>query len=162
MIPTMRAGLTSIALAFALAMTGCAPQQADYDPQIADTLQGEVLEVSELAAGADFESALLVVKELEVTLKDARARGLLTEERYESIAAALALVRADLEAAIAAQAPPPAPPEPEGGGGDGDDGGGDDGQGNGDDGGGNGNEGGGNGGPGNGNQGNDDDKGKKD
>ncbi|HEU4807242.1 MAG TPA: hypothetical protein VFT01_03200 [Homoserinimonas sp.] len=128
---TLRSALASIVFVFAITVAGCAPQQTDYDPDIADRLQGEVLEVSQLSANADFTSALLGLSELEVELKDARARGLLTEERYESIMAALALVRADLEAAIAAQAPSPAP-ESEGGEEDGGDGGGDQGDGGGD------------------------------
>ncbi|MEX1079370.1 MAG: hypothetical protein WED09_09720 [Homoserinimonas sp.] len=110
----LHSSLAAAVFVFAVAITGCAPQQTDYDPDFADILQGEVLEVSELSAGADFEAALLALTELEAALKDARARDLLTEERYEAILAATALVRADLEAAIAAQAPPPPAPEPEG------------------------------------------------
>jgi ABC-type Na+ efflux pump permease subunit len=102
-----RAAVTTTVLAVTLAMTGCAQQQSDYGTEIADRLQGEVLEVSELSAQADFDGALLALSELEVELKDARARGALTEERYESILAATALVRADLQAAIDALTPPP-------------------------------------------------------
>lgn len=111
---TLRSALVSAALALAIALAGCSPQQADYDPAIADLVQAEVLEVSQLSAEADFDAALLALAELEVSLKDARARGLLTEERYESVMAAMTMVRADLEAAIAAQAPPAPTPEPEG------------------------------------------------
>jgi hypothetical protein len=95
-----------VALAVTVALGGCAAPQPSYDPATAKALQGEVLEVSELSAAADYTAALLTLTELEVSLKDARARGELTEERYESILAAAAMVRADLEAAIAAQAPP--------------------------------------------------------
>lgn len=115
----LRSALTSVAFVVVIALTGCAPQQADYGAEIAEALQGEVLEVSQLSANADFGSALLALTELEVSLMDARARGLLTEERYESITAAVAQVRTDLEAAIAAQAPPAPAPEPEGGEGEG-------------------------------------------
>ncbi|MHA6696000.1 hypothetical protein [Homoserinimonas sp. A520] len=136
MTPTtmLRGMLTSVVFVVAVALTGCAPQQSDYGADTAELLQGEVLEISELSADSDFAAALLALSELEVSLKDARARELLTEERFESITAALALVKADLEAAIAAQAPPPAPePEPEEGGDGGDDEGeGNSGKGNGD------------------------------
>ena len=105
----LRSALAAAVLAFTLAVTGCAAQQSDYGTDIADRLQGEVLEVSQLSATADFAGAMLALTELEVELKDARARGQLTEERYESILAATALVRADLQAEIDALTPPPAP-----------------------------------------------------
>jgi len=108
-----RVVLASVLFAVAVGLSGCAPQTADYGAELAGELQGEVLEVSQLAADADFDSALLALDELEVALKDARARGLLTEERYESILAATALVRSDLEAAIAAQKPPAPAPDPQ-------------------------------------------------
>lgn len=102
-----------VVLAAALVLGGCAGQESDYDAAAAEHLQAEVLEVSELSAAADYPSALLALVELEVSLKDALARGQLTQERYDSILAAAALVRTDLEAAIAAQAPPEPEPEPE-------------------------------------------------
>jgi hypothetical protein len=112
------AALKRIALAVTVAVTvvlsGCATGQDEYGAEVAEQLQGEVLEVSELSAGNDLAAALLALAELEVSLKDARARGELTEERYESILAAAALVRTDLEAAIAAQAPEPEPDEDSG------------------------------------------------
>lgn len=120
----LRGTLASSVFVVVIALTGCAPQQSDYGSETAELLQGEVLEVSQLSANSDFGSALVALTELEVSLKDARAREMLTEERFESVTAAVALVRTDLEAAIAAQAPPaPEPePEPEGGGGAGEDG----------------------------------------
>ncbi len=106
--------ITSAALAFVVALSGCAAERSSYDHETAALLQDEVLEISQLSAEAEFASALLALTELEVTVKDVRARGLVTEERYESILAAVALVRADLEAAIAAVTPSPDPePEPE-------------------------------------------------
>lgn len=103
-----------VVVAAALVLGGCAGQQSDYDATAAEHLQAEVLEVSDLSAAADYSSALLALVELEVSLKDALARGQLTQERYDSILAAAALVRTDLEAAIAAQTPPePEPEEPE-------------------------------------------------
>lgn len=111
---TRARSILPVALAVALVLGGCAAQEPGYDVDAAEHLQSEVLEVSELSAAADYPSALLSLTELEVSLKDARARGELTEERYESILAAAALVRTDLEAAIAAQTPPEPEPEPQG------------------------------------------------
>lgn len=110
-----RRSILSVALAMAvstsaLTLGGCAAEEASYDPGAAKQLQSEVLTVSELAAASDFASALLALAELDLSLKDARARNLITEERYASILAAATMVRTDLEAAIAAQTPPPAPP----------------------------------------------------
>jgi hypothetical protein len=107
---TLRTAMLTTLFAITIGLTGCAGQQSDYGSEIADRLQGEVLEVSTLSAQGDFAAALVALTELDVELKDARARGDLTDERYESVTAAAALVRADLEAAIAAQAPPA--PEP--------------------------------------------------
>ena len=99
--------LAAAVLAVTLALTGCAAQEPDYDPKVADRLQAEVLEVSQLSAAADYSAAMLALAELEVELKDALARGAITAERYESVMAALNLVRADLQAAIDALTPPP-------------------------------------------------------
>ena len=99
--------VAAVAVAVSLSLTGCAGQQTDYGPEAADRLQAEVLEVSQLAAGADYTAAMVSLSELEVELKGARARGDVTDERYESVMAALALVRADLQAAIDAATPDP-------------------------------------------------------
>lgn len=103
----MRHAGTTIAVVVALAITGCAAGQSGFDEDVADRLQGEVLTVSQLAADADFAAAITALGELEVDVKDALARGELTNERSESILTAAALVRTDLEAAIAAATPPP-------------------------------------------------------
>ena len=113
-----RRSILSVALALtvslgAISLSGCAAPDSGYDPDAAKQLQSEVLAVSELAATTEFASALLALAELDASLKDARARDLITEERYASIVTASALVRADLEAAIAAQTPPEPEPEPE-------------------------------------------------
>lgn len=107
---SVRTAMLAVLFAVTVGLTGCAEPESEYGSDIADRLQGEVLEVSTLSAQGDFAAALLALTELDAELKDARARGDLTEERYESVTAAAALVRADLEAAIAAQAPPPPAP----------------------------------------------------
>lgn len=111
MMTRARAAVTAVVLSAGVVLSGCA-QAPSFDPDAAATFQERVLEVSTAASTAEFDAALQKVAELEVEVKDALARGLITPERYDSILAAIALVRADLEAAIAAQQPPPPPPAP--------------------------------------------------
>ena len=99
------AALAAIAVAVSLSLAGCAGRSSELEPQVTDRLQSAVLEVSQLAAEADYSAALVSLDEFEADLKDARARGAIPEERYESILAVIVLVRADLQAAIDAQAP---------------------------------------------------------
>jgi hypothetical protein len=91
-------------LAMGLALGGCT-QQPDYEPAAADRLQAEVLELSTAAASGDHAAALTSLAELDADARDALARKQISAERYDSIAAAASLVRADLEAAIAAAVP---------------------------------------------------------
>jgi len=106
----MRSAVLAAGLAVAVVLSGCASPADDYGQGTAERLQAAVLQVTDAAASGDFTEALTSVAELEVTLADARARGDVTEERFESISAAIALVRTDLEAAIAAEAPEPEQP----------------------------------------------------
>lgn len=102
----MLAGL----LAAALILSGCAgtevpkstPTAAAYPSDVASRLQSAVQSVSSSAAD-DPTTALARLDELTATLADARARGEVSAARFHSISAAIVLVRADLEAAIAAQ-----------------------------------------------------------
>ena len=95
----------------ALMLTGCVgnaapavtPTTSPYSSAAASRLQSAVLAVSSSAAGGDPTAALARLDELTVTLADARARGEVSTARLDSISAAIALVRADLQAAIAAQ-----------------------------------------------------------
>ena len=105
--PLLAAGLLSVAIL----LTGCATPQAPaatptvsaYPSDVASRLQSAVLSVSSSAAGGDPTSALARLDELTATLADARARGQVSAARLDSISAAIALVRTDLEAAILAQ-----------------------------------------------------------
>ena len=104
---TVIAGL----LVGALMLTGCVgngrptatPTTSSYSSAAASRLQSAVLSVSSSAAGGDPAAALSRLDELTVTLADARARGEISAARLDSISAAMALVRADLQAAITAQ-----------------------------------------------------------
>ncbi len=106
----MRSVVMVMGLAVVLMLAGCAAPADEYGPDAADRLQAGVLEVTEASASSDHADALTNLAELGVALADARARGAVTAERFESISAAIELVRTDLEAAIKAEAPEPTPP----------------------------------------------------
>ncbi len=91
------------ALAGGLVLSGCSIQPDPYPATTAAKLQSEVLAVSRSSAAGDYRASVTQLDELAVTLKDALARGTLSRERYNSISSAIALVRTDLESAIAAQ-----------------------------------------------------------
>lgn len=103
--------LATGALVIAVALTGCVgtgapvqtPTASAYPSTVASRLQSAVLAVSSASAAGDPTAAIARLDELAATLADARARGEVTSARFESITASLALVRADLEAAVAAQ-----------------------------------------------------------
>jgi hypothetical protein len=107
----LRSALTAGVVACALVLTGCAasgspgatPTASRYSSTVASELQSGVLSVTSSAAGGDPSGALNRLDELTATLADARARGTVTAARFDSIMASIALVRADLEAAVAAQ-----------------------------------------------------------
>jgi hypothetical protein len=90
-------------LAATLGLSACAVQATGYSEQVARPLQEQVLAVANGAAAGQPDVSLTRLNELVASLTDARARGTVSSERYESITAAIALVRGDLEAAITAQ-----------------------------------------------------------
>src|SRR5829696_7790251 len=95
--------VAAAAAAAALLLSGCASQQqpSPYATAAAADLQQTVLHVTRAAGDGEFAAARTRLDELEVGTKVAHARGELTEARKDSILAAVALVRADLEALIA-------------------------------------------------------------
>jgi hypothetical protein len=103
--------LATGALVLVIALTGCVgtgapvqtPTASAYPAAVASRLQSAVLAVSSASAAGDPSAAIARLDELAAILADARARGEVTAARFESITASLALVRADLEAAVAAQ-----------------------------------------------------------
>lgn len=97
----MRRVLVALA-AGALLLSGCAADGARYQAATARALQQQVLAVAESAADGEHEAALTRLDELTASTKDARVRGTVTEARHDSIMSAIDLVRADLEALLAA------------------------------------------------------------
>jgi hypothetical protein len=97
----------TLLLAGSLALTGCSSQStssaSSYPTSAAQALQSQVLAVSQTAADGDYAGSLTVLAELGTSAKDALARGTISPERYASISAAIALVRSDLESAVAAE-----------------------------------------------------------
>lgn len=106
-----RATVLAGVMACALMLTGCVgtgvpaatPTVSSYSSAAASRLQSAALSVSSAAASGDPAAALARLDELTVTLADARARGEVSTARLDSISAAMALVRADLQSAITAQ-----------------------------------------------------------
>lgn len=82
-------------------LAGCAPTTA-YDPATAERLQQHVLAVSDSSAAGDWATTQTRLLELEASASTALARGEITQERFDAIMSALALVQADVDAAVAA------------------------------------------------------------
>lgn len=102
----LRSASVVVVAVLALGLTSCSAQTATstvYSAKTARPLQEQVLAVAEGAAADQPSVALTRLEELTASLKDAKARGTVSEARYASITAAIALVRSDLEAAVTTQ-----------------------------------------------------------
>ena len=97
--------LSVVLVAVGLLLAGCASSpETQYPAETAASLQAGVLAVSEASAAADPSAALIRLDELQASLLDERARGTVDQARFDSVSAAIELVRTDLERAIAEQA----------------------------------------------------------
>jgi len=92
-------GLIAVIVAFT--MTACSPA---YDAETRDGLREHVVSVSEASAAGDWQAAIDELDVMTASLAKAREDGKVDGERFDSIVAAMELVRLDLEAAIAAAA----------------------------------------------------------
>jgi len=92
--------LASGALVWTLA--GCAPTPA-LDPTTGETLQGGVVEIAQRADAGDLSGALAELDLFEGELAAASEEGRIDAEREAEVREALALVRADLDSALAEQ-----------------------------------------------------------
>ena len=89
----------AVAIALGLGLAGCAAPPA-YTTEAAGVLQSSVLAVTEAAAAGDPASGIARLDELQVAVDAQLASGGIDQARYDRISAAIALVRADLQAAI--------------------------------------------------------------
>ncbi|WP_353814540.1 hypothetical protein [Agromyces sp. SYSU T00266] len=98
---------TSAAIALTLGIAGCASGQ---DPSNDVTgLRAQVVSIAESSSAGDFADALARLDALQAEVDAAEADGDLDADRAAGITEAISLVRADLEAAIAAASPSPSP-----------------------------------------------------
>ena len=96
------------------ALTGCQASPPDLNAETAEQFQSTVLSVSQAVADGDLQVARDTLVAFDSDLEKAAANGSVSFARHQRIDSALALVLADIDAAIAAQAPAPEPaPEPE-------------------------------------------------
>jgi hypothetical protein len=91
----------AVAVTATLILTSCA---AAYDEATKDNLREHVVAVAEASASGDWQAALNGLDVMAVELSDARSEGKVSEERFDTIALAMELVRQDIDAAIAAAA----------------------------------------------------------
>ncbi|MET0975316.1 MAG: hypothetical protein ABWX82_06585 [Leifsonia sp.] len=87
-------------------LSGCQSAPSDLSPDQAEQLQTRVLSITTAVADGSYSGALDEVAALEADLDAAAAAGTVSFSRYQRIEAALATVRADVQAAIDAQVAP--------------------------------------------------------
>jgi hypothetical protein len=90
-------------------LTGCQSTAPDYDEETAAQFQLTVLDVTQAVADGDLQVARDTLISFDAELDKAAADGAVSFARHQRIDAALALVLADVDAALAAQAPAPQP-----------------------------------------------------
>ncbi|GGI46478.1 hypothetical protein BCL57_001215 [Agromyces flavus] len=101
----------SVTLALAGGLAGCTAETDDAAQQSQD-YRAQVAAIAEYSAAGEYANALARLDELEAEVVADAADGTLTGDREAAIVEALALVRSDLDAAIAAATvPAPAPEE---------------------------------------------------
>lgn len=92
----------TLGLAAALTLSSCAAPA--YDDATRDGLRQHVAAVAEASAAGDWASALAGLDAMAADLSKARDEGKVSEERFDTIALAMEMVRQDLDDAIAAAA----------------------------------------------------------
>ena len=101
----------SVTLALAGGLAACAPEP-DLAAEQSQAYRTQVVAIADSSAAGDYAGALAALEALQAEVDAAVADGSLEGDREQRIVEAIALVRADLEAAIAAAATPePAPTE---------------------------------------------------
>lgn len=93
-----------IAVALSFGLSACTSTE-----QTADAMHSSVVQIAERAVAGDFVGALAELELLDRDVTVALDTGRIDPDREQVIRAAIELVRADLEAALAAATPSPAP-----------------------------------------------------
>lgn len=101
--------LLGIALAASLVAGAASTGPGRTDQSLLRGFQIRVLGISQAAAENRMDGALAAIQALEKDLGEAASSGQLSADRYNAIESALATVRADITAHVAATAPPAAP-----------------------------------------------------
>jgi uncharacterized membrane protein YccC len=92
----------TLGIAAALTLSSCAAPS--YDDETRDGLRAHVAAVAEASAAGDWAGALAGLDAMASALSKAKDEGKVSEERFDTIALAMELVRQDLDEAIAAAA----------------------------------------------------------
>ncbi|SEN34278.1 hypothetical protein E3O25_06720 [Cryobacterium sp. TMT1-3] len=100
MIRRHRLTLAAVAVGFLLTLAGCTANPVDLQAATAENLQGEILQITEAAAAADFTTAQSRLEAMQANLRTAAAAGEVSTERSAAIQAAINLVRDDLTVEI--------------------------------------------------------------
>ena len=101
-----RTSIAAAILVIGLSIAGCSATPTGLDTETSRTWQARVVAIAEYAGATDHATALQELDALETEAARARADGEISAERASIIQQSIALVRADLEAAIAATTPP--------------------------------------------------------
>lgn len=108
----LRRGAVAFAVAVTIGLSGCAPAaQPDVESALSAELTSAVSGVADTATTGDYSGALGRLDQLSASVDAAGADGRISSERLTTLQSAIATVRADLEALLAAatQAEQPAP-----------------------------------------------------
>ena len=103
------AASVTIALVGGLAACTAEPDLAAEQSQ---AYRAQVVAIAESSAAGDYAAAIAALDALQAEIDAAVADGTLTDDREQRIREAMTLVRADLDAAIAAATPPEPAPAP--------------------------------------------------
>lgn len=99
----LRHGAAPLALAAIIGLSGCTPTaQPDVESALSAELTSAVSSVADTASGGDYSGALGRLDQLSASVEAAGTDGRISAERLAALTSALATVRADLEALLAA------------------------------------------------------------
>jgi hypothetical protein len=110
----IRAALAAASVAVVAGLAGCAAEaQPELTTAQAQAFRSQVVAIADTSSRGEYAEALAALDALQAEVDRAVADGELVSDREQQIREAMALVRTDLETAIAAVAEPEPAPEPE-------------------------------------------------